>query len=254
MRKIIIIIVILLSTLSFSEELLNQLTYEEYSEISQILSNDILNTVKGNIVINIITEASPLRYYRDYKNEYSGLTTSLIAEKSIPLLKYSPTAFLFFTFSAFDIIKNLNSDILYSSLMIPLGIDFYFLANPISISSKNKYIDLILLKNLIEENLIKKKNLIILSKNSDINDYTINIYVHNITQNIITNNSGISFLKKYTISYVLTMEILNKNHQKIFQKSYSNHEIIKNEEKFNVLGFFSDLALFGTGLILLFNK
>jgi hypothetical protein len=50
------------------------------------------------------------------------------------------------------------------------------------------------------------------------------------------------------------MEILNKNNQEIFQKSYSKYEIIKNEEKLNVLGFFSDLVLFGTGLILLFNK
>lgn len=254
MKKFIMGIILIISIFSFSEDLINQITHEEYSKIASVLSNDILNTVKGNIVINITNEASALRYYEDYKNEYSGSTTSIIAEKSVPLLKYSPTAFLFFAFSTFDIVKNLNSDILYYSLMFPLGMDFYFLTNPISISSKNKYIDLILLKNLVEKNLINKKNSIILSKKSNMNDYIINIYVHNITQKIITNNSGISFSKKYTISYVLTMEILNKNNQKIFQKSYSNYEIIKDEEKLNVLGFFGDLALFGTGLILLFNK
>jgi hypothetical protein len=196
MKKFIICIILVISVFSFSEDLINQITHEEYSKIASILSNDILNTVNGNIVINISNKTSSLRYYEDYRNEYSGSTTSIIAEKSVPVLKYSPTAFLFFAFSTFDIVKNLNSDILYYSLMFPLGMDFYFLTNPISISSKNKYIDLILLKNLIEENIIKKKNSIVLSKNSNVNDYTINIYVHNITQNIITNNYGISFFKK----------------------------------------------------------
>jgi hypothetical protein len=58
----------------------------------------------------------------------------------------------------------------------------------------------------------------------------------------------------YDIDYVITMEILNENNQKIFQKSYSNYEIIKNEESLNVLGLLSDLILFGAGLILVFNK
>ncbi|OQY09532.1 MAG: hypothetical protein B6I29_03195 [Marinitoga sp. 4572_148] len=138
--------------------------------------------------------------------------------------------------------------------MLPLGMDFYFLANPISISEKNKYIDLILLKNLIEENLVKKKNLKIFSTSSAKKDYTINIYIHNITQNITVNNSGISTLKNYSIDYVITMEILNTNYQKIFQKSYSNHQILKNEKNLNVMGLLSDIVLFGTGLILLFNK
>ena len=42
------------------------------------------------------------------------------------------------------------------------------------------------------------------------------------------------------------MEILNKNNQKVFQKSYSKSEIIDKKEKFNVLGFLTDLVLFGT--------
>lgn len=254
MKKIFTAVIILLSVLSFSKDLLNQLTYEEYSNIAFILSEDISNNVNGNIVINISFQSSPTRYFEDYKNEYYGLTASSITEKSFSLLKYSPTAFLFFTFSVFDIIKNWNSDILYFSLMLPLGMDFYFLANPISISEKNKYIDLILLKNLIEENLVKKKNLKIFSTSSAKKDYTINIYIHNITQNITVNNSGISTLKNYSIDYVITMEILNTNYQKIFQKSYSNHQILKNEKNLNVMGLLSDIVLFGTGLILLFNK
>jgi hypothetical protein len=59
--------------------------------------------------------------------------------------------------------------------MFPLGMDFYFLTNPITISSKNKYIDIILLKNLLEENIIKKKNIQIFSDKDSNYDYEINI-------------------------------------------------------------------------------
>ncbi|WP_129409155.1 hypothetical protein [Marinitoga lauensis] len=253
MKKFLIGLILLISIFSFSEDLINQKTHEEYSKIASILSEDILNNVNGNIVVNITSESSSMRYYEDYKNEYSGSNIVFLSQKSIPFLKYSPTAFLFFTFSIFDVIKNLNSDTLYFSLMIPLGIDFYFLTNPISLLEKNKYIDSILLKNLVEENVLKKKNIEIFSNKFNEYDYKVNIYIHNITQNIITNNYGIASSKEYNLDYVITMEILNKNNQKVFQKSYSKSEIIDKKEKFNILGFLTDLALFGTGLILLYN-
>jgi hypothetical protein len=89
---------LIISIFSFSEDLINQITYEEYSKIVSILSKDIINTVDGNIVVSTSGESSSMRYYEDYKNEYSGSMNSIIVEKSFPLLKYSPTAFCFLHF------------------------------------------------------------------------------------------------------------------------------------------------------------
>ncbi|GAB6190013.1 hypothetical protein JCM30566_17550 [Marinitoga arctica] len=254
MKKIFIIFILLFSLILFSNGDENIQTYYEYSKIASIISKDIKDTVKGDVVIRIYEKIFPNKYLSDYKNEYDGFNTLNIAKNSIPFIKYSSTAFAFFAVSVFDLFKNLNSNVLYFSMMMPLAADFFFLTNPISDDVKNKYIDSRLLKSLIEERLINDKNINLNSSISEKTNYIVDIYIHNLSQITTLKNYGISYSKKRYLNYVITMEISNNFGKKVLQKSYSDSKIIEDKENLKILEFLFDLSLFGAGIILMYNK